>query len=201
MFIQPVLTFLKNKQVEANCLLRVCIYDALPLGGSNKTFKDMCVSLTVNLMEMTKNLFCIALSMWKYEELKHCGGFSGGWEGKESACSEGDPGWIPGSGRSPGGGRGNLLSILAWRIPWTKEPGGLQFMGSQRVGHYWSANILTFSRHCGCNRVFCMENFRVNISHFICMELLSQVFSFKRVLTFEILEVRLKILKWSKESF
>ena len=27
-------------------------------------------------------------------------------------------------------------SILAWRIPWTVEPGGLQFMGSQRVGHY-----------------------------------------------------------------
>ena len=26
-------------------------------------------------------------------------------------------------------------SILAWRIPWTKEPGGLQFMGSKRVGH------------------------------------------------------------------
>ena len=26
-------------------------------------------------------------------------------------------------------------SILVWRIPWTEEPGGLQFMGSQRVGH------------------------------------------------------------------
>ena len=26
-------------------------------------------------------------------------------------------------------------SILAWRIPWTEEPGGLQSMGSQRVGH------------------------------------------------------------------
>ena len=26
-------------------------------------------------------------------------------------------------------------SILAWRIPWTKESDGLQFMGSQRVGH------------------------------------------------------------------
>ena len=25
--------------------------------------------------------------------------------------------------------------ILAWRIPWTEEPGGLQAMGSQRVGH------------------------------------------------------------------
>ena len=26
-------------------------------------------------------------------------------------------------------------NILAWRIPWTEEPGGLQAMGSQRVGH------------------------------------------------------------------
>ena len=26
-------------------------------------------------------------------------------------------------------------SILAWRIQWTEEPGGLQFIGSQRVGH------------------------------------------------------------------
>ena len=26
-------------------------------------------------------------------------------------------------------------SILAWRIPWTEEPGGLQSTGSQRVGH------------------------------------------------------------------
>ena len=30
-------------------------------------------------------------------------------------------------------------SILAWRIPWTEEPGGLQSMGSQRVRHDWSA--------------------------------------------------------------
>ena len=27
------------------------------------------------------------------------------------------------------------FGILAWRIPWTEEPGGLQIMGSQRVGH------------------------------------------------------------------
>ena len=26
-------------------------------------------------------------------------------------------------------------SILAWKIPWTEEPSGLQFMGLQRVGH------------------------------------------------------------------
>ena len=29
-------------------------------------------------------------------------------------------------------------SSLAWKIPWTKEPGRLQFMGSQRVGHNWA---------------------------------------------------------------
>ena len=29
-------------------------------------------------------------------------------------------------------------SILAWRIPWTEEPGGLQSKGSQRVGHDWA---------------------------------------------------------------
>ena len=33
-------------------------------------------------------------------------------------------------------------SILAWKIPWMEEPGGLQFMGSQRVGHEEQLNFL-----------------------------------------------------------
>ena len=32
-------------------------------------------------------------------------------------------------------------SILAWKIPWREEPGGLQFMGSQRVGHDWVTSL------------------------------------------------------------
>jgi len=32
-------------------------------------------------------------------------------------------------------GMASHSSILAWRIPWIEEPGGLQFVGSQRVGH------------------------------------------------------------------
>ena len=35
-------------------------------------------------------------------------------------------------------------SALAWRSPWTEEPGGLQSMGSQRVGHDWATNTFTF---------------------------------------------------------
>ena len=54
-----------------------------------------------------------------------------------NAADTRDVGSIPGSGRSPGGGHGNRLQYLAWRIPWTEEPGGLQPIGSQRVGHDW----------------------------------------------------------------
>ena len=70
-------------------------------------------------------------------------GFPWGSAGKESACNIGDPGSIPGSGRSPGEGNDYPLqylfffhcSILAWRIPWTEKPGGLQSMGLKRVRH------------------------------------------------------------------
>jgi len=53
---------------------------------------------------------------------------------KNLLANAGDRGSIPGSGRSPGGGH-KYFSILIWRIPWTEKPGGLQFMGLQRVGH------------------------------------------------------------------
>ena len=38
-------------------------------------------------------------------------------------------------------------SILAWRIPWTEEPGGLQSMGLQRVGH----NLVTKQQQNNCD--------------------------------------------------
>ena len=47
-----------------------------------------------------------------------------------------DIGSIPGLGRSLEEGMAAHSSILAWRISWTEEPGGLQSMGSQRVGHH-----------------------------------------------------------------
>ena len=74
-----------------------------------------------------KNLKTYLKVRWGHEACKHSGSC-----GKESACNAGDPGSIPGSGRSPGEGDGNPL---AWKIPWTEEPGGLQSTGSQRVRH------------------------------------------------------------------
>ena len=104
--------------------------------------------------------------------------------GKESTCNAGDPGSIPGLGRSTGERIGYTLqyfwaalvaqlvknppvmwdtcvrslgwedplekgmamhsNILAWRIPWTEEPGSLQSMELQRAGHDGAANTFTF---------------------------------------------------------
>ena len=62
--------------------------------------------------------------------------FPGGSDGEESVKnSDGEE--FPGSRRPLEKGMASHSSILAWRVPWTKEPGGLQFMGSQRIGHDW----------------------------------------------------------------
>ena len=53
---------------------------------------------------------------------------------KVSAFNAGDLGSIPGSGRFPEEGNGHPLQYSCWEIPWMEEPGGLQSMGSQRVG-------------------------------------------------------------------
>ena len=44
-----------------------------------------------------------------------------------------------------------LYMGLAWKIPWTEEPGGLQSIGSQRVGHDWAADtyLLTLMEWIG----------------------------------------------------
>ena len=114
---------------------------------------------------------------WLYQFLS----FPDSWVGKASACNAGDPGSIPGSGRSAGEGIGYPLqhswaslvaqlvkntdsmqktwvwslgwedllekgkatysSTLAWKIPWTEEPGGLHSMGLQRVRHDWVTSL------------------------------------------------------------
>ena len=53
--------------------------------------------------------------------------------------------WVQSLGREDPLERGMAThsSILAWEIPWTEEPGGLQFVGSQRVGHDRATNTAT----------------------------------------------------------
>ena len=70
------------------------------------------------------------------------------------AADTGDSGSIPGLGRSLEKGMATHSSILAWRTPWTEDPGRLQSMGSQRVRHEqlteqtwatdWATNTFNF---------------------------------------------------------
>ena len=68
----------------------------------------------------------------------------GGSDGKESAFNVRALGLIPGSGRSSGEGMATHSSVLAWKTPWTEEPGGQQSMGPQGVRHNWVAKYYHF---------------------------------------------------------
>ena len=73
-------------------------------------------------------------------------------DGEESACNAGDLGSSLGQKDPLEKGMATHSSIIAWRIPWTEEPGRLQSMGSQRVRHDWVTFYLRFSY----NSLFCL---------------------------------------------
>ena len=65
-------------------------------------------------------------------------GFPGSSDHKEFACNAGDLGSTPRLGRFPQRRKWQPTPVFLPReFPWTEEPGGLQSMGSQRVGHDW----------------------------------------------------------------
>ena len=72
-------------------------------------------------------------TLFGFHQFFHC--FPGVSGGKASVYNVGDPGSIPGLGSSLEKEMAIHSSTIAWKIPWTEEPGRLQSMGSQRVGH------------------------------------------------------------------
>ena len=71
-------------------------------------------------------------------------GFPGGSEGKASAGNVGDPGSIPGLGRSPGEGNGNPLQYCYLENPMDCSLPVFSIHGSQRVGHDWVTSLSLF---------------------------------------------------------
>ena len=102
--------------------------------------------------------------------------FLSGSDGKVSAYSAGDLGSTPGSGRSPGEGMAIHSSILAWKIPWTEEPGGLQSMGTKELNTTWwlkQQHVLNASLS-----LLCIEYFTFITGFFYCCWFHSFVTSF-----------------------
>ena len=90
-------------------------------------------------------------------------------------------------------------SVLAWRIPWTEEPGGLQSMGSQTVGHDVTLTFTRFgsyrisSCHILCSKIslrVCEENVLKKKNCITCHDLknilFSRIFSVSNTLTLKI---------------
>ena len=73
---------------------------------------------------------------------------------------------VPGLGRSLGGGTHS--STLAWKIPWTEEPGRLQSMGPQRVRHaiYISLCSVSLSVHTHMHAHACTHTHTYNLGDF-----------------------------------
>ena len=94
-------------------------------------------------------------------------GFPGGSDRKESACNAGDSGSIHGLGRSQEKGMATHSSILAWRIPWTEEAGGLQFMRCKESDTTEQLTLCTkklFSRLSDTSALFCIHTLRALLS-------------------------------------
>ena len=80
---------------------------------------------------LTSSLFIPSLAPLMVQMIKNLPAIQGTWV------------WSSGQEDPPEKGKVAYYSILAWRIPWIEEPGGLQSMGSQRVRHDWAANTST----------------------------------------------------------
>ena len=57
------------------------------------------------------------------------------------------PSWIPGWENPLEKGMATHSTILAWRIPWIEEPGGLHSPWGRKTGHNWMTNIFSFKVH------------------------------------------------------
>ena len=75
------------------------------------------------------------------------------------------PGSIPGLGRLLEKGMATHYSILAWRIPWTEEPGGLQPMRTQKAGHNPATFTFFFFFFLRMNKVYFQGKFGLGIQN------------------------------------
>ena len=68
-------------------------------------------------------------------------------------------------------------NFLSWRTPWSEEPGGLQYMGLQGVGHDWITNIHTQAQFILCESIFIPLKVVVNsVKHiFIIKKILKEL--------------------------
>ena len=128
------------------CFWLLFLYDALYLTVMLASDPDQTIKITDMLLHCLCPCFCNMTAKFLMEDNRIQKSISFGlpqwFHGKESACNAGDLGSIPGLRRSPREGNGNPLQYSCLENPTTEEPGRLQSMGLQRIGHNWATNTL-----------------------------------------------------------
>ena len=118
----------------ASCSLKINHWWAIGIEqGNDGLFLDVCMFATGWQQDgICADSWC---KYWTFIAIKQ--GFPGSSVVRNPSANAGEVGdatSIPGLGRSPEEEMANCSRILAWKIPWTRETGGLQFMESQRTG-------------------------------------------------------------------
>ena len=133
-FLLQCMKVKSESEIAQSCLTLSDPMDCSPAGSSvhgifqARVLEWECRCLASSKMPLNthlKGFNHVGFSTWVYHKDHHkFRGFPGDSDGKESASNAGDPGLIPGLGRSSGAGMTTYSSILAWIISWTEEPGG-----------------------------------------------------------------------------
>ena len=128
--------------------------------GKKNGFIRLVEIIRLRLSKKCCQLMTVFVELWEAIRLRS--------DGKESACNAREEGlrsdkplfpvtsrmYLPKKKKCSlsvrlkldlGEGSGTPLHTLAWKIPWMEEPGGLQSMGSQRIGHDWGTELNWFS--------------------------------------------------------
>ena len=140
-------------RVVSSEYLRLDIGWKMKSSGTWVVFTILFMSDNSFYVEAWWELICLFISnflKYKYFKIIEVIGTSQWLSCKESICNAGDSGDVGltlGLGRSLEEEMTTHSSILAWRTPWTEEPGGLQSMGSQRVGYNWVSKH-TYTHKC-----------------------------------------------------
>ena len=126
----PLLQDVTEHQVELHVL-----YKQLPT-----SCVVMCMFQCYSLNLSTFSFPTVPTSVYTSASLVLGRGFPGGSDDKESACNAGETGLIPGSGRSPGEGNGNLFQYSCLENPMDRGDYGVESMNWQRIRHDWATN-------------------------------------------------------------
>ena len=118
----------------------ICIYVCVYM----HTCMYVCVwtSLVAQMLKSLSTCMCACLESWGRSSLSTCGKYltpTGSRPGTQRATAVASFCYLTEKAMAP------HSSTLAWKIPWMEEPGRLQSMGLQRVGHDWVTSLLLFT--------------------------------------------------------